>query len=104
MSLKNRDEDVVDIGELFSAIRARLWIAALFAICGIVFGMTVNREPVFQARAVFQHFDAFSQSKVAVGGQFIEQMNGTVFIDQVHDALSDAALSEWGRGCMETRW
>lgn len=96
MSLKNRDEDVVDLVELFSAIRARLWIAALFAICGIMFGMTVKREPVFQARAVFQHFDAFSQSKVAVGGQFIEQMKGTVFVDQVRDALSDAALSELG--------
>lgn len=89
-----REDDVVDLPELFLTIRAKSWIIALCALLGIGFGFREQPETVFQTRAIFDHFDPITTGRVSIGDPVIERLLGFQFVDKVYATIPSDILPE----------
>ncbi|WGV15403.1 hypothetical protein [Fuscovulum ytuae] len=89
-----REDDVVDLSELFLAIWAKSWIIGLCVLLGVGFGFREQPETVFQTRAVFDHFDPITSATVSIGDPVVERLLGFQFVDKVFATIRSDILPE----------
>lgn len=87
-----REDEVVDLPELLLAMRAWVWVTVLCVLCGVGLGLRFHQEPLFEARAIFEHFDSLSRNEDSIGDPVIERLMGSSFADRVYEAVPASSL------------